>query len=138
MIHPRVPQHIQQRTGRAGFNIFRAVDQAGNAAVNHGAGAHDARLQRDIERGIQQAIVIQHFAALAQRHDLRVCGGIALANWPVPALAYDFISLHQHGSDRHLTLLPGTLRQLQRITHPVFISLWLHRVTPAESKGGAL
>jgi len=59
-------------------------------------------------------------------------GGIALANRPVPALANHSVTLHQHRTDRHFALLPRTPRQFKRVAHPVFISLWVQRATPAD------
>jgi len=62
--------------------------------VYHRARAHDARLQGDIQRGIQQTIVLQHHSALAQCHNLGVRRRIVTANRPVPAFADDAIILH--------------------------------------------
>jgi hypothetical protein len=58
-------EHVHQRACRAGFFIPRSEDQRTDAAVHHRAGAHDARLKRDVQRGFKQAIVLQHQAALA-------------------------------------------------------------------------
>jgi len=69
MVHAGMTEHVQQRTCRTGFFIRRAIHHRADPAVDHGAGAHDARFESDIERGVQQAVVLQHQSTLAQGHD---------------------------------------------------------------------
>jgi len=121
MIHAGVPGDIHQRAHRAGFGVARPEHQRANSPVHHRACAHDAGLKRDIQRGIQQTVVLQHQPALAQRHNLRVRGGIVTANRAIPAFANDLIIVYQHRAYRHFTLVPGALRQRQGVAHPVFM-----------------
>jgi len=65
MIHARMAQHVHQGARRAGFFIPRAKHQRADTAVYHCARAHHARLKGDVQRGIEQAIVLQHQPALA-------------------------------------------------------------------------
>jgi len=90
--------------------------------MHHRPCAHDARLQRDIERGIQQAIVLQHQAALAQGHNLGVSRRIVSANRAVPPFAYRLIIVYQHSAYRHFALLPCAFCKRQGVAHPVFMS----------------
>ncbi|ALB55871.1 hypothetical protein AFK65_14800 [Cronobacter universalis NCTC 9529] len=64
---------------------------------------------------------MQHQPALTQGHDLRVRGRIVAANRAVPAFADNLIVVYQHRAYRHFTLVPGALRQRQRMAHPVFM-----------------
>jgi len=92
-----------------------------DTAMHHRPGAHHAGFKGHIQGGIQQAVVLQHQPALTQGHDLRVGGRIVAANWPVPAFANHLVVMHQHSPDGHLTLIPRTLCESQRVAHPVFM-----------------
>jgi len=121
MVHAGMPGDVHQRPDRAGFGIARAEHQRADTPVHHRACAHDAWLKRDIQRGIQQTIILQHQPALAQRHDLGVCGRVVAANRAVPAFADNLIVVYQHRAYRHFSLVPGALRERQRVAHPVFV-----------------
>ena len=111
MVHPRVTQHVHQGTGRAGFFIPRTEDQSPDPAVHHRPGAHYARLQRHIQRGIKQAIVLQHQTALTKRHDFGVRRRIVAANGTVPPFTNHLVIVDQHGAHGHFALVPGTLSE---------------------------
>jgi len=89
--------------------------------VDHRAGTHDAGLEGDIQRGIQQAVVLQHQPTLAQGHDFGVSGGIVTANRAVPAFANHLIIVYQHGANGHFALFPGASGKLECVVHPVFM-----------------
>jgi len=89
--------------------------------VDHGTGAHDARFEGDIERGVQQAVVLQHQSTLAQGHDFGMGGGIVTSNRAIPAFANRLVIVDQHGAHRDFTLFPGTFGKLERMAHPVFM-----------------
>jgi len=89
--------------------------------MNHRPGAHDARFEGDIKRGFQQTIILQHHSALTQCHNFRVSCRIVSANRSVPAFTNHLVVVDQHCADRNLTFFPGTMRQRQRMTHPVFV-----------------
>ena len=51
---------IEDREARlhgAAFGVWRAINQACDAGLNHGAGAHGAGLDGDVERGACEAII---------------------------------------------------------------------------------
>jgi len=114
-------EHVQQRTGRPGFFIFRTIHHRADPAVDHGAGAHDAGFEGDIEGGIQQAVVLQHQPALAQGHDFGMSGRIVTPNRAVPAFANHLVIVDQHGTHRDFPLFPGAFGKLERMAHPVFV-----------------
>jgi len=124
VVHARVTQHVHQRTGRTGFFIPRPENQRPDPAVHHRAGAHHARLQRHIQRGIKQAIVLQHQTALAKRHDFGMRSRIVATNRPVPPFANHLIVMNQHRAHGHFALVPGALSQRQRVAHPVFMIVY--------------
>jgi hypothetical protein len=74
--------------------------------VNHGSSTHDAWLEGDIKRGVQQTVVLQNDPTLAQRHDFGMSRGIVSANRAIPALANHLVVMNQHRPDRNLTFIP--------------------------------
>jgi len=64
---------------------------------------------------------LQHHAALAQRHDLCVRCRVMTANRAIPPFANNAIFMHQYRAHGHFTFIPGTLRELKRMLHPVFM-----------------
>jgi len=121
MVHAGMSEHVQQRTCRPGFFILCAKHHRADAAVDHGAGAHDAGFEGDIESGVQQAVVLQHQPALAQSHDFGMGGGIVAPDWAVPAFANYLVIVDQYGTHRDFTLIPGAFGKLKRMAHPVFM-----------------
>ncbi|AIR63522.1 hypothetical protein LH86_00045 [Cedecea neteri] len=92
-----------------------------NAAMHHRPRAHDARFERDIERGIQQTVILQYQPALSQRHDLRVSRRIVATYRAIPAFTYDLIIVYQHRTNGHFAFIPGSLSKGQGVSHPVFM-----------------
>jgi len=116
-----VSQYVHQRTGRSGFFIPRAKDQRADTAMHHRAGTHNARLKRDIQRGIKQTVVLQHHSALTKGHDFSVRSRIVTANRAVPPFPYHLVIVDKHSTHGHFPLVPGTLGKRKRMAHPVFM-----------------
>jgi hypothetical protein len=87
--------------------------------------AHGTRLQRDVQRAADQAVIPYRLSCAAHRHDLGMRAGIMLGDIEVPALAKNLpVSAHQHGPDRNLVELPlGAFGQCQRVAHPAFVGI---------------
>ena len=60
----------------AGFGVGGAVDQAGDAGVDNGAGAHGAGFEGDGEGGVLETPVAQLAGGLADGEDFGVGGGV--------------------------------------------------------------
>ena len=75
MVERGLGKQVEQRTGRARFGVGRAKNHARQPRVQHGPGAHGARLQRHIGRGALRALASGLRGA--QRHDF--CVGAACA-----------------------------------------------------------
>jgi len=132
-----VSKHVQQRTGRAGFFIPRTKDQSTDTPVYHSAGTHHARFKGDIQRGVEQAIVLQHQPALTKRHDFSVSGGVMAANRAVPPFPNHLVVMNQHRTHGHFAFIPCALSQHQRVAHPVFmIKLGVGQRLVLQSKSG--
>ncbi|KLQ43870.1 hypothetical protein ABR32_02775 [Enterobacter cloacae subsp. dissolvens] len=107
MVHSRVSEHIHQRARSAGFFIPRTKDQRTDTAVHHRAGTHDARFKRDVQRGVEQTVVLQYQPPLTKCHDFCVSGRIVAANRAVPPFANHLIVMDKHGPHGHFPLVPG-------------------------------
>jgi len=121
MVHAGMSEHVQQRTCRPGFFIPRTKHHRADPAVDHGTGAHDAGFEGNVERGVQQAVVLQYQSALAQGHDFGMGSRVVTPNRAVPAFANHLVIVDQHGAHRDFTLFPGAFGKLERMAHPVFM-----------------
>jgi len=79
--------------------------------VHHRPGTHDTGLKRDIQRGVEQAVILQNLPPLAYRHNLGMSGRVMVTNRPIPAFTYHLIVMNQYRAHRHFTFLPGALGQ---------------------------
>ena len=89
----------------AGFGIGSGVDQAGDAGVEDSAGAHGAGFERDVESAafvvfIEEAIVFEGAAGVAEGDDLGVGGGVVFAEDAVLAMGDDLALVDDDGADR--------------------------------------
>src|SRR5688500_1431558 len=55
MVQARVAGNLEERVDRARLRVGAPVDQTSDAGVDQRAGAHRTRLQRDVERAVEQA-----------------------------------------------------------------------------------
>lgn len=83
VIEDGMGEDLKVGADRAGLGIVRAVNEAGNAGLNHCAGTHAARLKGDVENGVRKPVVAEGASRFAKRDDFRVSGGIAIANGTV-------------------------------------------------------
>src|SRR6185312_6936248 len=109
--------HSEHRAAGAGFWIGGGIDQSRNTCVEDRAGAHGARLQRNVERAAcvgvpvfrtaEEAVILQRAAGLAQRDDLGVGRGVVVAQHTVLPAADDLAIAHNDRADGHFA---GSLR----------------------------
>lgn len=90
-----VVHDAENRAAGAGFGVGGRVDEAGDARVQDGAGAHGARFERDVEGAAafrsEDAVVRERASGFAEGDDLGVGGGIAVAEDSVLASANDLV-----------------------------------------------
>ncbi len=75
----------------SGFGVGCGVDEAGDAGVEDGSGAHGAGFEGGVEGAVFEAVVAEVKAGLAEGYDLGVGGGIAVAEDSVLAAADDLV-----------------------------------------------
>ena len=64
-------------TAGSGFGVGGGVDEAGDAGVEDGSGAHGAGFERGVEGAVFEAVVFEGEAGFAEGDDLGVGGGVA-------------------------------------------------------------
>ena len=92
----------------------------GDAGVEGGPQAHQARLDRRVERGAGQAVVPGGGPGVPQRLDLGVGGGIVPADRRVTTQAHDPVAHDDHGPDGHFAGPSRLAGEIQRHRH-VFV-----------------
>src|SRR6266404_4828625 len=101
MIEPRVGEDFEAGTNRAALRVVAAVHEPRNARLNHGPGAHAARLDGNVERGAGKAVIAQYAGRFAQHDHLGVGRRVAVANGAIARARDDFAFVGHDGSDWH-------------------------------------
>ena len=79
MIQTGMVEDLQNGACRARLGVGRSVDEALEASVNHGSGAHGTWLQRDKELAFEEPVVSNSSGGCAHGDDLGVGGRIGVA-----------------------------------------------------------
>lgn len=114
-------QHIQYRSGTAGFRIHGTDDHFGDPRLNNRSGTHRAGLQRHVHRTVLQAPVPDHFAGLVHRNNFRMGKGIFFQIPFVIAPADNLIFIDNDTADGHFFNGRRLLRLLHGRFHVFFI-----------------
>ena len=107
-----------RRIERAGLRLRRAVDDRADARVHHRAHAHQARLDRDVQRRPRQPVVAEARGRVAHRDDFRVGRRIVRGDRLIASEAGDPAVDHHDGADGHLAGVAGGARFGERGFHP--------------------
>src|SRR5271169_62459 len=92
---------------RAALGVGGAVIQPADAGKRHGAGAHGAGFERDIEVAAVEAFSAERGGSLPDRDQFGMRGRIAVGKRAVPGPRDDFAGAHDHTADRHFATLAG-------------------------------
>jgi membrane-bound lytic murein transglycosylase F len=100
MVKPRVRENFEARADRAAAGIVSAVNQFGDASLNHRAGAHRAGLERDVEGRAGKAVVGQSVGGFAEDDDFRVSRGVIVADGAIAGASKNLVIVYEDGADR--------------------------------------
>jgi hypothetical protein len=93
MVELRVVHDAEDAAAGSGFGVVGGVDEAGDAGVEDGSGAHGAGFEGDVESAAtffcKEAIVFERETGGAEGYDLGVGGGVAVAEDAVVAAGDD-------------------------------------------------
>src|ERR1700687_768998 len=91
-------QDGENRAAGAGFGVGCGVDEARDAGVEDGSGAHGAWLEGGVEGAVFEAVVGEGATGFAEGYDLGVGGGVGVAEDSVLAPADDFVFVDYDGA----------------------------------------
>ncbi len=91
MIELGVIEDGEDGAAGSGFGVGGGVDEAGDAGVEDGSGAHGAGFECGVESAVFEPVVFERQAGFAEGYDLSVGGGVAVAEDTVLATADDFV-----------------------------------------------
>ncbi len=135
MVQAVVGQDLEAGAHGAGFGVIGSVDEVWDAGLNHGAGAHAAGLDSDVERGAGETVIAKQACGFTKDHHFRVGGGVAVADGTVARTGEDSAVTHEDGANWHFTGRPCRAGFSQRFLHELNVSF--HRKTENSMwKGG--
>lgn len=79
-VQQRVGKQIDNAARRAGFGFCRAVDDAADAGLNDGGGAHGAGFERDVEVATVEAVVLKGGTCGGKGADFGVAADVVVAD----------------------------------------------------------
>ncbi len=111
------------KTGAEGatFGIIGAVDESWDTRLDDCAGAHRARLERDIKSGVGKAIVAENSRGFAQHNDFGMRSGIIVANGAIAGARQVHIIVNQHRADRDFAGIRGSASLFESKAHEMEI-----------------
>ncbi len=99
VIETRIREDFEAGTDGTALGIVSAVDEAGDAGLNDGAGTHAAGLDRDVECGAGQPIVLERSSRFADHDDFGVGRGIAVPDSAVAGASQNIAAVNDESSD---------------------------------------
>jgi hypothetical protein len=103
MVEARVGEDFEAGADGTALGIFGTVNEARDAGLDDGAGAHAAGLDGDVERGVGETVVGEPSGGFAKDDDFGVGGGVVVTNGAVAGTCEDSIVVNEHGADRNFT-----------------------------------
>ena len=107
MIGAIVAEDFEAGMDRAALGLVRSVNQAGDASLKHGPGAHSAGFDGDVKSGAGQAVIADAKGRITQGENFRMRGGIAMSDGPISGARDDFFVEDQNGPNRNFAALSG-------------------------------
>jgi hypothetical protein len=80
MVEARVGEDLEAGADGAALGVVGSVDEAGDAGLDDGAGAHAAGLDGDVEGSIRKAVIAKEAGGFAENDDFGMGGGVTIAD----------------------------------------------------------
>ncbi len=107
----------------AAFHVICAVDEAGDARLDHSPGAHGAGLDGDVESRVEEAVIFDFLRGGAEGDDFGVGGGVAIGDGTVAGAGDDAAFVDDDGTDGDFTAIGGEAGFFQRGLHEGDVSI---------------
>lgn len=125
VIEAGVLADLKEGDARSGFRIVAAVDDAPNAGVDEGPGAHRAWLEGDVDRHLAQAKGPEAMGCGAKGDKLSVRGRILAPLARISAARDDLILIDGDSAHGHLAERRRGVRLAHRLSHERLVALIL-------------
>jgi len=99
VIQARMREDFEARADGAATRIVGAINEPGDAGLDHGAGAHGARFEGDVESDAGKAIVGEGASGFAEDDDFGVSGGVVVADGAIAGTRDDFVFADDESAD---------------------------------------
>lgn len=100
MVEARVGEDFEAGSDGAAFGVVSTVDEARDAGMDDGAGAHAAGLDGDVEGGVREAVVAEEASGFAESDDLSVRSGVTIADGTVAGTDENLAVMDENGANR--------------------------------------
>ena len=127
MVEARVGEDFEAGADGTALGIFGTVNEARDAGLDDGAGAHATGLDGDVERGVGEAIVAEKTSGFAKYNHFRVGRGVIVADGAIAGTGQNLAVVDEHSADRDFAGLGGSARFHQRILHELNVGFHLRR-----------
>lgn len=114
-------ENAHDGVNRPGFGIVCSINESSDAGVNHGAGAHRARFNRHEEIAVEQAMIAECEASLAQGDDFSMRGWIVIGEVAIEAATNDVSFMHNDRANWNFAEFERALGGAQSFAHPEFV-----------------
>jgi hypothetical protein len=122
VVEARVGQHIHHASGGARLRVVSRPHHARYARQHDRPGAHRARLECDVQDGVEEPPAGQVGSGFTQGEDLGVRGRVAAKLPLVAGRRDDLTPVYNDRADRHVVVLEGALCLAQSEAHEVLVA----------------
>ncbi len=110
-------KNCEAGAGGAAFRVIAAINEAGDASLNHGARAHAAGLDGNVQSRGGEAIVADRAGSFTEHHHFGVRRGVAVADGAITGTRDDFRFLDQDSADGNLAGCPSRAGLCDGVAH---------------------
>jgi hypothetical protein len=127
MVEARVGEDLEAGADGTALGIFGTVNEARDAGLDDGAGAHAARLDGDVKGRIGEAVVAEKTSGFAKDDDFGVGGGNAVADGAIAGTGQNLAVVDDHSADRDFAGLGGGTGLSKSFPHELDVSFHVER-----------
>ncbi len=103
VVEPRVGKDFEAGAYCPAAGVVGAIYKAGHASLDHGASAHAAGLDGDVQGGVGEAVVAEEVSGFANDHHFRVGRGVGVADRAIAGAGEDLAVVDKDGADGDFT-----------------------------------
>jgi hypothetical protein len=99
MVEARVGEDFEAGADGTALGIFGTVNEARDAGLDDGAGAHAARLDGDVKDRIGEAMVAEKTSGFAKYNHFRVGRGVIVTDGAIAGTDQNLMVVDEHGAN---------------------------------------